>query len=55
MFDRAGDCASLLENLGITEENILKFSAQNILGVDHAVDKVFRNTEQKMEFRSCYT
>ena len=27
MFDRAGDCASLLENLGITKENILKCSA----------------------------
>ena len=34
-----------LETLGITEENILKCSAHIILGVDHAVDKVFRKTE----------
>ena len=46
MSHRDGDCASLLENLGITEENILKCSAHIILGVDHAVDKVFTNTEQ---------
>ena len=48
MSDRAGDCASLLENLGITEEKILKCSAHIILGVDHAIDKVFRNTEQNI-------
>ena len=48
------DCASLLENLHITEEKILKCSVHIILGVDNAVDKVFRNTEQNNEFRSCY-
>ena len=37
-----------LENLGITEEKILKFSAHIILCVNRAVDKVFRNTEQKI-------
>ena len=44
MFYRAGDCASSLENLRITEEKILKCSAHIILSVDH----VFRNTEHKI-------
>jgi maleate cis-trans isomerase len=46
--DRAGDCATLLENIGVTEEKILKCSAHIILGADHAADKVFKHTEQKI-------
>ena len=46
MSDRAGDCASHLDNLGITVEQILKCSANIILGVDHVLDKVIRNTEK---------
>ena len=48
MSDRAGDCATLLDNLGIQSNQIIKCSAHNILGVDHACDKVFRNIEQKI-------
>ena len=48
MTDQAGDCATLLENLGVTKEKILKCSAHIILGADHAADKVFKNTEQKI-------
>ena len=47
LTDRTGDCASLLENLGATEENILMCTAHIILGADHAADKVLKNAEQK--------
>ena len=46
--DRAGDCGKLLEGLGIEEEKILKCCAHVILGVDHSIDKVFRDTEGKI-------
>ncbi|KAL4219994.1 Cullin-2 [Mactra antiquata] len=46
MSDRAGDCNTLLQNLGVSEEKAIKCCAHLILGVDHACDKVFRNTEQ---------
>jgi hypothetical protein len=48
MTDRAGDNATLLENLDVANHKIIKCSAHVILGVDHAVDKVFRNAEQKI-------
>ena len=46
--DRAGDCSVLLEKLGVESDKILKCSAHLILGIDHAIDKVFRTTEQKI-------
>ena len=46
--DRAGDCSALLKELGIETEKILKCSAHIILGIDHAIDKVFKTTEQKI-------
>ena len=48
MSDRAGDCGTLLEYLGVDPEKILKCSAHIILGIDHACDKVFCNIEQKI-------
>ena len=51
MTDRAGDCATLFRSLGVTEEKILKCTAHIILGADHAADKVFKNTEQKIGFQ----
>ena len=48
MCDRAGDCAAMLENLGIEEEKMLKCNAHVILGVDNAADKVFRQVEQSI-------
>ncbi len=48
MTDRAGDCEVLLQNLGVDPHRILKCCAHIILGVDHAIDKVFKNTEQKI-------
>lgn len=48
MTDRAGDCSTLVEALGITDDKVLKCSAHLILAVDHACDKVFRNVEQKI-------
>ena len=48
MTDRAGDCSTLLENLDVESSKILKCSAHLILGIDHAIDKVFRETEQKI-------
>ena len=48
MTDRAGDCSTLLETLDIESSKILKCSAHLILGIDHAIDKVFRETEQKI-------
>ena len=46
MTDRAGECEILLQNLGIDSSKMLKCCAHMILGVDHAIDKVFKNTEQ---------
>ena len=48
MDDQAGDCATLLQHLGVTEEKIPKYSAHIILGADYAADKVFKNTKQKI-------
>ena len=48
MSDRAADCATLLDNLGISSNQIIKCCAHIILGVDHACDKVFRDIEQKI-------
>ena len=48
MTDRAADCEVLLKELGVDPRKILKCSAHIILGVDHAIDKVFKNTEQKI-------
>ena len=38
----------MLDNLDIDEQKILKCNAHVILGVDHAADKVFRQTEQSI-------
>ena len=48
MSDRAGDCATFLESLDVENEKVLKCCAHLILGVDHACDKVFKSTEQKI-------
>ena len=48
MTDRAGECDSLLQNLGVDQSKILKCSAHIILGIDNAIDKVYRNFEQKI-------
>lgn len=48
MSDRAGECSTLLDNLGLDESRNIKCCGHVILGVDHAIDKVFRNTEQKI-------
>ena len=48
MTDRAGECESLLQNLGVDHSKMLKCSAHIILGIDHAIDKVYRNVEQKI-------
>ena len=48
MSDRAADCATLLDNLGVKSNQIIKCCAHVILGVDHACDKVFRDIEQKI-------
>ena len=48
MTDRAGDCSTLLQHFGIEEDRILKCCAHVILGIDHAIDKVFRDTKQKI-------
>ena len=45
MGDSAGDNSVMLEHLGIAEDKILKCCAHVILGVDHAIDKVFRDIE----------
>ena len=48
MTDRAGECDSLLQNLGVEQSKMLKCSAHIILGIDNAIDKVYRNFEQKI-------
>ncbi|KAK6194847.1 hypothetical protein SNE40_000387 [Patella caerulea] len=46
--DRAQDCKKLLQHLDIQPERTLKCCAHLILGVDSAIDKVFRDTETKI-------
>ena len=48
MVDRAADNEVLLRALGVDPSKILKCCAHIILGVDHAIDKVYRDTEQKI-------
>ena len=48
MTDRARDCGKFLEELGIGKKKVLKCCAHVLLEIDHAIDKVFRDTEIKM-------
>ena len=48
MSDRAGDCSTFLDSLGVEEQKALKCCAHLILGVDSAVDKTFKFFEQKI-------
>lgn len=48
MSDRAGDCATMLRELGINNEQVLKCCAHIILGIDSAIEKVFKDTEQRV-------
>ena len=48
MIDKAGDCGKFLEGLGIDKKKVLKCCAHILLGIDHAVNKVFRDTEIKL-------
>ena len=48
MFGRAGDCTTLLDNLGIESNKVIKCCAHIILGIDHACDNVFKNIEQNI-------
>ena len=51
MWDKASDCALMLDNLDVEAEKILKCNANVILGVDNAADKVFKHVEQSSVFR----
>ncbi|KAK6167554.1 hypothetical protein SNE40_021553 [Patella caerulea] len=46
--DRAGDCSTMLEHLGVSDDKKLKCSAHIVLAVDHALEKVFKDVEQKV-------
>ena len=48
MTDSAADCEVLLQTLGVNPSKVLKCCAHIILGIDHTIDKVFKNTEQKI-------
>lgn len=48
MADRAGDNSVMLQTLGIAEDKILKCCAHVILAIDHAIDKVFKDVEQRI-------
>ena len=48
MSDREGDSTTLLQHLGIKAKTKIKCSANVILIIDHACNKVFRNMEQKI-------
>ncbi|ESO93018.1 hypothetical protein LOTGIDRAFT_162042 [Lottia gigantea] len=43
MTDRAADCSKMLECMEVQSDKILKCCAHVILGVDSAIDKVFRD------------
>ena len=46
MSDRGSDLDLLLDNLHIEKSKRLKCCAHIILGIDNAIDKVMKNTEQ---------
>ena len=48
MTDRAGNCGKFLAVLGFDKKNVLKCCAHTLLEIDHAIDKVFRDTEIKI-------
>lgn len=48
MTDTAGDCGTLLEELGVKSEKVLLLCPFD-MGIDHECDKVFNATEQKIE------
>ena len=48
MTDRATDCRTVLEKLGAEDNQVLKCCAHLILGIDHAVDKIFQEAERKI-------
>ena len=45
---KSSDCTTLLDNLGIESNKVIKCCAHIILGIDHACDKVFKNIEQNI-------
>ena len=48
MSDRGSELDTMLDELGIESEKRLKCCAHVILGIDNAIDKVFKNTEQSI-------
>ena len=48
MTDRASDCTDFLEKLGVETHKVLKCCGHLVLGIDNAVDKVFRQVEQRI-------
>ena len=46
--DRASDCDTLMSNLSIEANKTLKCCAHLLLCIDHAIDKIFRETESKI-------
>ena len=48
IVDRAGDAKPMLENLEIDDSKIIKCNAHIILCVDHAIEKVFIDAENKI-------
>lgn len=52
MSDRSEDCSILLKSLRVEDESFKKLRAYNA-GINHAINKVFRDTEQKI--RNCRT
>ena len=48
MTDRASDCGIILVQLGVDKDKILKCCTHVSLGIDDAIDKVSRDTEQRI-------
>ena len=49
MSDRASDNDIVLGNLGVDEERILKYTTHIVLGIDDALENVFKSFEEKVE------
>ena len=48
MSDRGSELDKLLENLDVDESKRIKCCAHIILGIDNAIAKVFKDTEQQI-------
>lgn len=49
MFGRASDDDIVLDNLGVDQERMLKWTIHILLGLDNVLEKLFKSFEEKFK------